>query len=115
VWLCTSAAQMLAVGGVSGCTAAMFTTPFDVVKTRLQTQVALGGALRYRGLVAMFRGIVAEEGASGLYRGLAPRLLIYMSQGALFFASYELCHRVLSSMDSPRPLVVARTAAAAVA
>jgi len=113
--MCSSAAQMLAVGGVSGCTAAMFTTPFDVVKTRLQTQVALGGALRYRGLVAMFRGIVTEEGAAGLYRGLAPRLLIYMTQGALFFASYELCHRVLSAMDRPRPVATRSTTTAAVA
>jgi hypothetical protein len=40
-----SAAQMLAVGGVSGCTAAMFTTPFDVVKTRLQVS---GAASRHR-------------------------------------------------------------------
>jgi ABC-type nitrate/sulfonate/bicarbonate transport system substrate-binding protein len=31
--------MQLAIGGVAGSTAAFFTTPFDVVKTRLQTQV----------------------------------------------------------------------------
>lgn len=34
-------ALQLICGGLSGSTAALFTTPFDVVKTRLQTQVAI--------------------------------------------------------------------------
>ena len=29
----------LLCGALSGCTGALFTTPFDVIKTRLQTQV----------------------------------------------------------------------------
>ena len=33
-----TAMHTLAVGGVAGSTAALFTTPFDTIKTRLQTQ-----------------------------------------------------------------------------
>lgn len=35
-------------------------------------------------------------------RGLTPRLVMYMIQGALFFASYESFKR-LFSLDFPRP------------
>jgi hypothetical protein len=37
-----------------------------------------------------------QEGAAALYRGLAPRMLIYLTQGALFFAAYELAHCALA-------------------
>ncbi|KAI3523752.1 hypothetical protein L1887_02128 [Cichorium endivia] len=46
--------SMLFCGGLAGSAAVLFTTPFDVVKTRLQTQIP----------------------GSGLYRGLTPRLAI---------------------------------------
>ncbi|CAI7731665.1 unnamed protein product [Closterium sp. NIES-54] len=83
----------LLVGGTAGSTAAFCTTPFDVVKTRLQTH--LPGVPKYKGVVDAFSRIVREEGIGALYRGVAPRLLIYISQGAIFFASYELLRRLL--------------------
>nr|XP_043612750.1 mitoferrin isoform X2 [Erigeron canadensis] len=82
-------------GGLAGSTAALFTTPFDVVKTRLQTQIP-GSVNRYNGVYNTFRDIAQREGFKGLYRGLTPRLAMYMTQGALFFASYESFKKLFS-------------------
>ncbi|GMH29743.1 hypothetical protein Nepgr_031586 [Nepenthes gracilis] len=87
--------QTLLCGGLAGSTAALFSTPFDVVKTRLQTQVP-GSASRYHSVISALREISTQEGFKGLYRGLTPRLVMYMSQGALFFSSYEFFKSLFS-------------------
>ncbi|CAI5988484.1 unnamed protein product [Closterium sp. NIES-64] len=61
-----SPANQLLVGGAAGSTAAFCTTPFDVVKTRLQTH--LPGAPKYKGVVDAFSRIAREEGIGALYR-----------------------------------------------
>ena len=80
----------------------MFTTPFDTVKTRLQT-VGIAGGTGWvaRGVAATARDIVAE-GVGGLYRGLLPRLFIHVTQGAVFFSSYEFVRRSLLQCDWAR-------------
>lgn len=90
-----STIQTLVCGGVAGSTAALFTTPFDVVKTRLQTQIP-GSTSQYSSVYHALQEIGKREGLKGLYRGLIPRLVMYMSQGALFFASYEFFKGVFS-------------------
>ncbi|KAL2503218.1 Mitochondrial substrate carrier family protein [Forsythia ovata] len=85
----------LVCGGLAGSTAAFFTTPFDVVKTRYQTQIP-GSVNQYD-----VRNVVFT------IRGLTPRLAMYMIQGALFFASYESFKRLLSlevPQLSPKPI-----------
>ncbi|XP_021895340.1 uncharacterized protein LOC110812797 isoform X2 [Carica papaya] len=91
--------QTLVCGGVAGSTAAIFTTPFDVVKTRFQTQVP-GSRSQYNNVFQALQEIAKQEGLKGLYRGLIPRLVMYMSQGALFFASYEF-FKSLFSLEVP--------------
>lgn len=95
--------QTLACGGLAGSTAALFTTPFDVVKTRLQTQVP-GSFTQYNSVPHALQEIGKHEGLKGLYRGLIPRLAMYMSQGAIFFTSYEFFKSLLS-LDVPKQSV----------
>ncbi|XP_015955542.1 uncharacterized protein LOC107479942 isoform X1 [Arachis duranensis] len=90
-----NAFQTLLCGGLAGSTAALFTTPFDVIKTRLQTQLP-GSINQYDNVFQGLYKISKSEGLKGLYRGLTPRLIMYMSQGSLFFASYEFFKKVFS-------------------
>ncbi|XP_078442505.1 mitochondrial substrate carrier family protein [Wolffia australiana] len=83
-----SAFPTLVCGGLAGCTAALFTTPFDVAKTRLQARMP-GPQIKHDGVVTLLKDISRHEGIRGLYRGLTPRLLMYVCQGAIFFGSYE--------------------------
>uniref|UniRef100_A0A0E0K3A5 Uncharacterized protein n=1 Tax=Oryza punctata TaxID=4537 RepID=A0A0E0K3A5_ORYPU len=88
--------QTLFCGGFAGSTAALFTTPFDVVKTRVQLQ-ALSPISKYDGVLHALKEIFQREGLKGLYRGLAPRLAMYISQGAIFFTSYEFLKTIMFS------------------
>uniref|UniRef100_A0A2P2KQ08 Uncharacterized protein n=1 Tax=Rhizophora mucronata TaxID=61149 RepID=A0A2P2KQ08_RHIMU len=55
-----------------------------------------GSTSKYKGAFHALKDIGRNEGLKGLYRGLIPRLIMYMSQGALFFASYETLKRLFS-------------------
>ncbi|XP_026379747.1 uncharacterized protein LOC113274577 [Papaver somniferum] len=94
--------QTLICGGLAGSTAALFTTPFDVVKTRLQTEIP-GSLRKYDGVFHALSQIAKDEGLKGLYRGLTPRLIMYVMQGALFFASYE-CLKAAFCLEVPKVL-----------
>ncbi|KAL9286429.1 putative mitochondrial carrier domain protein [Arabidopsis thaliana] len=93
--------QTLTCGGLAGSAAAFFTTPFDVVKTRLQTQIP-GSRNQHPSVYQTLQSIRRQEGLRGLYRGLIPRLVMYMSQGAIFFTSYEFYKSVLS-LEAAQP------------
>jgi hypothetical protein len=91
--------EMLAIGGVAGASGALFSTPFDVVKTRMQTQV---GKQAQMNLSQTLKTVLAKEGVAGLYRGLVPRLFIYLSQGAIFFSTYEVLRRATHSLGKSK-------------
>lgn len=64
------------------------------MKTRVQLQ-ALSPVRKYEGVLHALTHIFEQEGLRGLYRGLSPRLLMYVSQGALFFTSYEFLKTIM--------------------
>jgi solute carrier family 25 protein 39/40 len=86
-----------AAGGVSGSAAAMITHPFDVVKTRRQMYLARvaqssDAMANYPStMTGIMKAIVRDEGAVGLYKGLAPRLTKVAPACAIMIASYNFC------------------------
>lgn len=71
-----------------GTITTLLTNPVWLVKTRLQLQLDAAGPGAYRGAFDAVRSILREEGPAGLYRGLAPALLL-VSHGMVQFAAYE--------------------------
>jgi len=78
----------IASGAVAGGTAALLTTPIDVIKTTLQTtntqaHVAVRNTADAIGLV------FKEHGFKGFFRGAVPRMLTYVPSTAICWSVYE--------------------------
>ena len=77
---------------LAGCTSAILTNPLDVVKTRLQV-----AARQRSGQQPSFRAIaqqlLAEEGARGLLRGVAPRITSTALWSTCMVTTYEFLKR----------------------
>lgn len=82
----------LSAGGITAVT----TAPFWTLKSRLQVDMATGATVRrYRSVPHGFRKIIAEEGVSGLYKGLTPTLL-GLGHVGIQFPLYEHLKSTLS-------------------
>eukprot|EP01018_Ginkgo_biloba_P004963 Gb_37582 [translate_table: standard] len=80
----------ITAGGAAGALASAVTTPFDVVKTRLQCQ-GVCGADRFTSssICNVVQTIVAKEGPTALLRGLKPRMLFHAPAAAICWSTYE--------------------------
>ncbi|KAE8217658.1 hypothetical protein CF319_g8301 [Tilletia indica] len=89
-------------GSVSGSVAALFTQPADVIKTRLQTEDRVSSSssgMRTRSTMIVAREIWAKEGASGLFKGLSPRIAKVAPACGVMIASFEVVGRALASRE----------------
>lgn len=83
--------ETVAVGALSGGLAAVVTTPFDVMKTRMMT--APQGMRMSMSVVAF--SILRNEGPLGLFKGAVPRFFWIAPLGAMNFAGYELARKAM--------------------
>jgi len=88
----------LLAGAGAGSFAAALTNPFDVAKTRLQTQGDTGK--RYTGMVNTLATIWQEEGKGGFLRGLKPRVALHSTSAAICWMTYEYVKFALNKFTS---------------
>ncbi|KAJ8422265.1 hypothetical protein Cgig2_000312 [Carnegiea gigantea] len=87
--------ETIAVGALSGGIAAVITTPFDVLKTRMMT-APHGHRISTR-MVAF--AILRHEGPLGFFKGALPRFFWVAPLGAMNFAGYELAKKAMIKSD----------------
>lgn len=79
-------------GLMSGVTeAVIIVTPFEVIKTRLQTQKGLDPTkLKYKGPIDVVRQVVNEEGVRSLWKGNGPTMVRQGWNQLFLFGPYAL-------------------------
>ena len=81
-----------AASGVAGTVSAIFSTPVDVVKTRLMAQaggVETVGVVQYTGVLDCFIRMPQIEGMSSLYKGFVPIAARKVLWTVAYFLTYE--------------------------
>lgn len=79
-----STAMELVLGAIAGALAQIFTIPVSVCTTRQQTQI---GDER-KGLIETAKEVIAEDGITGLWRGLKPSLVLVVNP-AITYGLFE--------------------------
>ncbi|RLN87815.1 hypothetical protein BBJ28_00008062 [Nothophytophthora sp. Chile5] len=75
-------------GAVGGMTAALITSPLEVVKTRLQIRGG-SGSFGTQTTFGVMRSIGKSESVLGLWRGITPTLIGVMPARAVYFGAYS--------------------------
>mmetsp|Transcript_5548 Transcript_5548/g.16547 ORF Transcript_5548/g.16547 Transcript_5548/m.16547 type:complete len:335 (+) Transcript_5548:268-1272(+) len=89
------------IGFLAGGAAAFLTNPFDVVKTRLQTQPS-GCEKLYNGTLDCIMKTVREEGFFKLWRGAGARVLWVAPLSAITFSVYGKTAQLLTELRQER-------------
>jgi len=88
-------ATSLLASASAGAVAAFWTTPFDVVKTRLQVEVVSSPGQATSRTWAVFQRVLREEGLAALFAGAAPRTARVAPACAIMLGTYEMTKLLL--------------------
>ncbi|CAI4053718.1 citrin SKDI_16G2860 [Saccharomyces kudriavzevii IFO 1802] len=91
--------ELLTAGAIAGMPAAFLTTPFDVIKTRLQIDPRKGET-KYNGIFHAIRTILREESFRSFFKGGGARVLRSSPQFGFTLAAYELFKSFIPSPDN---------------
>ena len=85
-----STAAELSLGAVAGALAQLFTIPVAVITTRQQTSAKD----ERKGLIETAKDVIAEDGLSGLWRGLKASLVLVINP-SITYGVYQRLHAVI--------------------
>ena len=77
-------------GALSGTTAALITSPFDVLKTRRQA-LLMSATTSTTSTIALTAEILRTEGIAALYAGIVPRISKIAPACGIMIACFEVC------------------------
>lgn len=89
--------HFLLAGFVAGGCAAVTSTPFDVVKTRVQLAESRVSAY------SVVRDVMRTEGPSGFFKGAVPRIITIAPSAAIVLTTYEVLKNFLAFDESNLP------------
>jgi len=79
-------------GAGAGALGGLVSNPFDVMKTRLQTQAL---PVEMRSLLGAFSHVMKNEGPRGFSKGLTARMLYFTPSAAICWTTYEAMKKFL--------------------
>lgn len=89
------AARNAIAGSLGGCLSCFLSLPFDVVKTRIQTQVSNSELKKYLWSLQSIKVICKEEGFTALYKGLTPVMCRMGPSGGFLFVAFNWISNML--------------------
>ena len=92
----------LVSGTVGGLVGTMINTPFDVVKSRIQSQQRVPGVVpKYNWTYPALVTILREEGPAALYKGFLPKVLRLAPGGGVLLLVVEFTLGVFRQGENP--------------
>jgi len=93
--------QQLVLSGSACAISTFFTNPIDMMKCRLQLQMASGDAREYKGMLRGFVTVIRNEGVTTLWRGYNAAILRAYTYSATRLGMYEpVRNQIISSTGS---------------